>query len=89
MVGFIFWLLVFASVGYVGFKILRIILYFKYLKFFKVKTTSPAMAEATELVQDPECLVYLSKDRAYSKVILGRPFYFCSQKCAELYLKKS
>ena len=41
-----------------------------------------------EMVQDPECKIYIPVDQAYIKVINGKKYYFCSERCASLFEKK-
>jgi len=41
-----------------------------------------------EMVQDPECKVYIPIDQAYERIIDGKKFYFCSKECADLYEEK-
>jgi YHS domain-containing protein len=40
-----------------------------------------------ELVQDPHCHTYISKETALRATIGGEVLYFCSQKCLEEYKK--
>jgi uncharacterized protein len=42
-----------------------------------------------EMVQDPECLTYIVKDRAITRRIDGKLCSFCSDACAKLYEEKS
>jgi len=41
-----------------------------------------------EMVQDPECKIYIPMDQAHIRVINGKKYYFCSEKCANLFEKK-
>ncbi len=41
-----------------------------------------------EMVQDPECKVYIPIDQAYERIIDGKKFYFCSKECADSYENK-
>ncbi len=36
-----------------------------------------------EMVQDPQCMVYIPKREAYKKAIKGKEYYFCSEECAK------
>lgn len=45
--------------------------------------------EEKELVKDPQCGVYIPKDRALKADIGGRTLYFCSRLCLESYRKGS
>jgi YHS domain-containing protein len=44
--------------------------------------------EPEELVQDPNCQMYIPKRSAVKKKIAGRVLYFCKQECLKNYLKK-
>lgn len=41
-----------------------------------------------EMVQDPECLTYVVKDRAVTRRIQGALVSFCSEACARQYEEK-
>ncbi len=41
-----------------------------------------------EMVQDPECRVYVPKGRAVHRRIRGDVAYFCSEACAKKYEEK-
>ncbi|MCX7822102.1 MAG: hypothetical protein N2260_01505 [Syntrophobacterales bacterium] len=41
-----------------------------------------------ELVQDPQCGVYIVKDKAIKVNIDGREVYFCSEACRGKYLER-
>ena len=45
-------------------------------------------SEAADMVQDPNCGIYVPKDQAVVSSIQGHKYYFCSKKCAEEYLPK-
>lgn len=40
-----------------------------------------------DLVQDPECLTYVIRDRAVTRRIGGTLYCFCSEECAASYEK--
>jgi YHS domain-containing protein len=40
-----------------------------------------------ELVQDPQCGVYIPKSQAISRVVNGERRFFCSRACVKLYGK--
>lgn len=42
-----------------------------------------------KMVQDPICEIYIPIDRAIEKTGGLGPVYFCSEKCAEIYLEKA
>lgn len=60
--------------------------------FLKVSSRpggSPKPLDAgDELVQDPNCLTYLSRKAALEVVKDGTTHYFCSPPCAEAFVKK-
>jgi len=41
-----------------------------------------------DLVQDPNCGVYLPRKEGLATTVEGRVLYFCSQKCKNEYLMK-
>ena len=41
-----------------------------------------------EMVQDPQCLTYIVKDRAVTRRISGTAVHFCSAACADKYEQK-
>jgi YHS domain-containing protein len=50
---------------------------------------SPARRpEGDEMVQDPQCKVYVPVSRAVKKTFGGNTMYFCSEDCARNFLKK-
>ena len=38
-----------------------------------------------DLVEDPQCHIYIPLSQAYKLILDGRDIYFCSEKCAEQY----
>ncbi len=42
-----------------------------------------------EMVQDPECRTYVVKERALTRMVGGKRFYFCSDDCAGKYTDKN
>ncbi|MBI5190947.1 MAG: hypothetical protein HZA22_09750 [Nitrospirae bacterium] len=46
-----------------------------------------ARPQADEMVQDPECKVYVPLSRAVTREVGGRTMHFCSGECAEKYVK--
>jgi uncharacterized protein len=42
-----------------------------------------------ELVQDPQCHTYISKEAAFKTSIHGEVYYFCSQECLEKFKRGS
>jgi len=45
----------------------------------------PPRIPGEEMVQDPQCLTYVVKDRALIRRIGGRKEHFCSAGCADAY----
>jgi len=43
--------------------------------------------EGDEMVQDPECKVYVPIARAVTRKVGGETAYFCSEDCAKKYVK--
>ncbi len=41
--------------------------------------------EGKEMVLDPECRTYIVKERAVARRLNGKPYYFCSEACAQRY----
>ena len=44
--------------------------------------------EIGEMVQDPVCKIYIPVDQAYKREIKGKKYFFCSEKCADIFEKK-
>ncbi|PIR16005.1 MAG: hypothetical protein COV48_11170 [Elusimicrobia bacterium CG11_big_fil_rev_8_21_14_0_20_64_6] len=42
-----------------------------------------------EMVRDPECGVYVLRDRAVTRVMRGRALCFCSEECAAAHSSKN
>ena len=40
---------------------------------------------AEEMVQDPVCLCYISKNQAYAVSDRGKKLFFCSEECSKKY----
>ncbi len=51
----------------------------------KVEDVEPS---STEMVLDPNCSTYIPETEAIKASIVGTDYYFCSEKCAEIYRKK-
>jgi YHS domain-containing protein len=50
--------------------------------------TEQAADSGDELVQDPNCLTYLSKKNALTARTAGATHHFCSPECADAFEKK-
>lgn len=44
--------------------------------------------EVAELVQDPQCGVYVVKDKAVKANVDGKEVYFCSEACKSKYIEQ-
>ena len=44
--------------------------------------------DGDEMVQDPQCKVYVPLDRALERKVGGQTLYFCSEDCAKKYVKE-
>jgi len=44
--------------------------------------------EGDEMVQDPQCKVYVPVSRAVKKTFGGNTLHFCSEDCAKAFLKR-
>ncbi len=49
---------------------------------------APAPLAGKEMVLDPECRTYVVKDRAVSRRLSGKQYFFCSEACAQSYEAK-
>ncbi|MFO8088969.1 MAG: YHS domain-containing protein [Desulfatiglandaceae bacterium] len=47
--------------------------------------SSPPRGSVDEMVQDPVCGTYVPVREAYRRVIDGKAYYFCSERCADLF----
>ncbi len=56
--------------------------------FLKPSSKEEGIAGSTEMVQDPNCEVYVPKPEAVFKQVAGRDHYFCSEKCADEFQNK-
>ncbi len=45
-------------------------------------------ADASEMVQDPNCGIYVPKNQAIARSVQGKEHFFCSEKCADEYPSK-
>lgn len=53
----------------------------------RFRTTPSGNRIKDEMVQDPQCKVYIPKGESFPKVINGERLYFCSKECMEEYIK--
>lgn len=69
--------------GYLAYRVVRTV-------FFKSRLPpAPSRDSIDEMVQDPECNVYVPMQQAEKRVIRGKTYYFCSTRCAEDFEKKN
>ena len=75
--------------------LLRIILisvfFYLLLRFFKLLSLKPPVNkrptqqntsdQINEMVQDPECKIYIPKNNSLSIQVSGATYYFCSREC--------
>jgi len=47
-----------------------------------------AGAPETEMVQDPNCQMFVPKDEAVYKIVNNQGHYFCTDQCADEYIEK-
>ncbi len=61
--------------------------------FFMLRSWfSPSKTEggdSMEMVQDPQCKIYLPRGEALQRAISGTTHYFCSEKCADAFIEAS
>ncbi len=86
----IFRFLTFIIVGWIVYRILRF--FFRAIFWIGKNETREKMRdysqkEATEMVQDPVCGVYIPKDQAVHIKVNGKDIFFCSKECKNKYLK--
>jgi len=73
-----------------------LIIYFSIRSIFKPikkpakapKYNSPKQEPETELVQDPECGVYLDPAGSITLKQEGKIYYFCSEECRDRFLNR-
>jgi YHS domain-containing protein len=41
-----------------------------------------------DMVQDPVCGTYVPLREAYRRVVDGETYYFCSERCSELFMER-
>lgn len=62
-----------------------------FIMLYRSLFDSPRLEEPSdtaEMVQDPNCGVYVPKAQAVARSLSGRDHHFCSEKCAEEYSAK-
>ncbi len=58
------------------------------LKAYHEEHVPPARLKGEEMVLDPECSTYVIKDRALTRRLGGKLYFFCSEACAQRYAEK-
>jgi YHS domain-containing protein len=59
-----------------------------YRSLFRANPRLEDSSEASEMIQDPNCGVYVPKNQAIARSVLGEEHFFCSEKCADEYPSK-
>jgi uncharacterized protein len=67
--------------------IAAVLLYRWYQKASKAKPEAGG-SSSTEMVQDPNCEIYIPETEAIKAAVDGRDHFFCSEQCADEYRKK-
>ncbi|CAI2719647.1 YHS domain-containing protein [Nitrospina watsonii] len=65
-----------------------LIFYFLFRWAFAPSPKRGENPDATEMVKDPNCRMYVPKPEAICKTIEGNEHFFCSEKCADEYRNK-
>ncbi|MCF8722878.1 YHS domain-containing protein [Nitrospina gracilis] len=65
-----------------------LILFFLFRWAFASPSKKADNPDATDMVKDPNCRMYVPKPEAIRKTIQGNELFFCSEKCAEEYRNK-
>ena len=76
-------LLIFFVLAYLSFRLLRGL-----IKTGRPPNTTKEGGMIDEMVQDPFCKTYVSKNSTHREFIGGRELFFCSKECAEKYKKE-
>jgi YHS domain-containing protein len=76
-------ILILLFLAYLVYRLIR-----KHLVSAQGPPKSPDGAAVDEMVQDPLCKTYVPLRSARRKVIQGREYFFCSNKCAEEFQEK-
>ena len=50
--------------------------------------SAPPRGSVDDMVQDPVCGTYVPLREAYQRVIDGKVHYFCSERCADLFMEQ-
>lgn len=75
-----------ARLALIALAILILFLLFRWA--FGSSPRGDAAPDATEMVKDPNCDMYVPKPEAIRKTIQGHEHFFCSERCAEEYRSK-
>lgn len=76
-------LIIIIVLGYIAYRVVR-----SFLSKKELPPTRPKGA-IDEMVQDPQCKVYIPMRQAEKRVLRGKTYYFCSASCAEEFEKKN
>ncbi len=58
------------------------------LKAYHGEDSGTAQLRGKEMVLDPECQTYVIRDRAVTRRLGGKNYFFCSDACARRYQEK-
>ncbi len=58
------------------------------LRAYYQEDNAPSRLKGKEMVLDPECRTYVIKDRALTRRLGGKSYFFCSEACAQQYEEK-
>ncbi|WP_035273646.1 YHS domain-containing protein [Desulfogranum japonicum] len=79
-------LLILASLFYIGFRLLRSMLRDQVEKEYKESETHQEETKVQDtLVEDPVCHTLLPKKQAIRLRLDGKTYYFCSEKCCDIF----
>ena len=56
-----------------------------YRSLFGTKPNLEDPTDAADMVQDPNCGTYIPKKQSIRKLMQGKEYFFCSEKCSDEY----
>jgi YHS domain-containing protein len=79
----LFRLIIIVVLGYIAYRVVR--------SFILKKELPPIQPKGAidEMVQDPQCKVYVPMRQAERRIVGGKTYYFCSASCADEFEKKN
>ena len=78
-------LVVYLILFYVIYRIIKIFRQEKMLDA-KARQSQQPVVNGEELIEDPNCHIYIPVSQSYKKEISGKKHYFCSKECFEKYI---